>query len=174
MAINENRIPFDVRDYSHSSHDEFDIDEFQFTESEHKYLPNFVDMGDAYIHVEVLNAISMMTLTLTLEGACHLKDEHDGSIIEYELEDSVDVIIAPESEEDNDIEPDEDGVYDLRGSILALLFDAIPKNYSETPLESYQKDNYTVMSQEEYMASKSHAPSAFDDLDLDDYPDQED
>lgn len=173
MAIDENRIPLDIRDYSHTSHDEFDIEGFEFTPSEHKYVPNFVDMGDCVIHVEVLNAISMMTLTLSLEGACHLRDEHDGSIIEYELEDSVDVIIAPESEEDNDIEPDEDGVYDLRGSILALLFDAIPKNYSEVPLKKIEKDNYVVMSQEEYLASKTHAPSAFDNLDLDDFPDNE-
>ena len=126
MAIDENRIPLDIRDYSHTSHDEFDIEGFEFTPSEHKYIPNFVDMGDCVIHVEVLNAISMMTLTLSLEGACHLRDEHDGSIIEYELEDSVDVIIAPESEAEKLLDVLHKGCYSAGAAVIGRITEEDP------------------------------------------------
>lgn len=166
----ENRIPFDIRQFNLKNNGSFEIDDFHFTEKENAYVPNFVDMGEALIHVDVLNAVSVLTLTLSVSGPCVLKDSHTGENINYELDDSVDVLISKDKEEESDIEPDSDGIYDLRGSVLALLFDAIPKNYSEVPLTSYGKDNYVVMSEEEYRRThKEKTNSAFSDLDEEDF-----
>ena len=166
METKRPRIPFDLKELNHKGELDFEIDDFSFTEEEMKYVPYFKDMGDAYIHVDVFNAHSIVTLTLTVLGNCHLIDAHDGSTIEFPLEDSVDVVINPENEEENDIDPDEDGIYDLRGSILALLFDAIPKNYSLVPLTKIEKDNYVVMSQDEYeMLHRKSSKNVFDALD---------
>lgn len=168
--VDENRIPFDVRDFNKKNQAEFTIEDFAFTQEELKYIPNFVSLDEAQIFVSVLNAGNMITLTLHVEGNCLLKDAHNGEEIPYDLSDSVDVIIAPDNQEENDIFPDSDGIYDLRGSVLALLFDAIPKNYSEVPLETYSKDNYVVMSQEEYEKThKQKNNSAFDELNSEDF-----
>lgn len=173
MEEKKNRIPFDLKEITSDGNFEFEIENFAFTDEELKYLPYFKDMGDAYIHVSVFNAHSMVTLTLTVLGPVHLVDSHDGSIIEYDLDDSVDVVINPENDEENDIMPDEDGIYDLRGSILALLFDAIPKNYSLVPLTKVEKDNYVIMSQEEYeLLHHKTAKNAF--AALDEFPVEED
>ncbi len=169
MKANPNRIPFDVREYNRKNISTFEIDDFEFTVDELKYVPNFHSMDKAKISISVLNAGSMMTLSLTVFGECKLVDSHDGNIIPYELDDSVDVIIAPDNEEENDIFPDDDGIYDLRGSVLALLFDAIPKNYSLVPLKKVECDNYTIISEDDYRKEHSKAVSAFGELDESDY-----
>ena len=169
MKANDNRIPFDVREFNRKNSSSFVIDDFSFTSDELRYVPNFHSMNEAKIHISVLNAGSMMTLTLSVEGNCKLIDAHDGAIIDYELDDSVDVIIAPENEEECDIFPDDDGIYDLRGSILALMFDAIPKNYSLVPLKKVENDNYCIMSEEEYMKEHARSSSPFDSLDDTDF-----
>lgn len=169
MKENLNRIPFDFRQYLKKNQTEFEVTDFQFTPDELKYVPSFHDFHEASIHVLVMNAGSMMTLTFSVEGTCHLVDAHDGNIVDYDLDDEVDVIIAPDNEEENDIFPDEDGIYDLRGCVLALLYDAIPKNYSLVPLKKVEQDNYVVISEDDYFKEHKKSSSPFDDLDSNDY-----
>lgn len=165
MKEDTNRIPFDVRDYQNASGFSFDIEGFQFTDEEHNYVPNFLSMHEALLHVEGHNAGHMVSLTLSVEGKCLLKDAHTHKEVEYPLDDSVDILFHSENEDENDILPDKDGIYDLRGSVLALLFDAIPKNYSEVPLQRYEEDNFVVMSQDEYEREHQKNASPFRDLD---------
>lgn len=165
MIDKENRIPFDLRSFQSKKNSSFEIQNFSFTEAEKRYVPNFNSLDKAKIHVSVINAGDMFTLTFDVYGECSLIDAHDSSIIPYILDDSVDVIIAPNSEEENDIFPDEDGIYDLRGSVLALLYDAIPKNYSLVELTKIEKDNYVVMSEDEYKKEHQKNKNAFASLD---------
>lgn len=172
MMIDEKRIPFDLREMTKKNQTSFEIEDFSFSEDEKRYIPYFHDLFETRIFVDVLNAGNLITLTLTIDGKCHLVDSHDGSIVEYELDDNVDVLLGSEKEEENDLFPDEDGIYDLRGSILALFYDAIPKNYSNVPLTRIEKDNYVILSQEEYEKEHQKASSSpFDVLDSDDYQD---
>ena len=171
MMVDEKRIPFDLREACKKNCSSFEIEGFSFTEDEKRYIPYFHDLFKTRIFADVLNAGHLVTLTLSIEGECHLRDSHDGSLIEYELDDTVDVLLGSEKEEENDLFPDEDGIYDLRGSILALFYDAIPKNYSKVPLARIEKDNYVVLSEEEYEKEHQKASSPFDVLDSDDYQD---
>ena len=167
---NEYRIPFDLNSYLNKNITDFEITDFKFNDDEMKYVPNFISMHEAIIYVHIINAMNVFTLTFSVEGNCLLSDAHNHEEIEYELDDSVDILIDRDNSENSDLLPDEDGIYDLRGCILALLFDAIPKNFSLVPLERYEKDNYIVMSQEEYEATHkkqgNNAFSALDDLEI--------
>lgn len=165
MPEGENRIPLDVRDFQNSASFDFDIPDFQFTKKESGYVPEFLSMHEAVLHVQGHNAGHMISLTISVEGKCLLRDAHSHKEVEYPLSDSVDVLLHSENEEENDILPDKDGIYDLRGSVLALMFDAIPKNYSEVPLERYEEDNFVVMSQDEYEREHAKSSSPFADLD---------
>lgn len=159
------RIPFDLREYINRSSSSFDID-FSFTDEEKKYLTNLSSMDDCLIHVDVINSNSIFNLTLTSSADVYLIDSHNGEVVKYELDDNVDITINLNDDNDSDILPDNDGIYDLRPCVLALLYNAIPKNYSTIPLKRIDGDCYTIMSQDEYESSKSDNP--FSNLDYSD------
>ena len=98
--------------------------------------------------VRVIALSSIIELNLSVEGDCILEDAHTHEEITYPLSDSVDVVLGVD--EDADILPEEDSGYNLRGAFLALLFNAIPMNYSEVELEKIQTADYVLMSEEEY------------------------
>ena len=118
------------------------------TEKEKKLLPLLVSSSNLSFVVRVIALSSIIELNLSVEGDCILEDAHTHEEITYPLSDSVDVVLGVD--EDADILPEEDGGYNLRGAFLALLFNAIPMNYSEVELEKIQTDDYVLMSEEEY------------------------
>ena len=127
-----------------------------------------------FTNVEDFNELSVQE-TISGNKDCYvirlvdLIDDHDNDRIdEIEINDDVEVTILPGDNESSDIVPDKDGAYDLRGSILALLFSAIPSNYSEVEFKNKDPE-FVVYSDSEYEKEKKKNTSPFsklDDLDL--------
>lgn len=164
----DNRIAFDpslVKDG-----EEYNID-FALTEKEKKYFPNLISMDSLVFTLAVEGTSAIMHLLISCSGTVVLSDAHDGKERTLEVMDTVDVTIDPSNDENSDILPDEDGLYDLRGSVLALLFNCIPQNYSEVELTRIDGNGYVLMSEEEYEKEKKKRKSAFsalDDFEFDD------
>ncbi len=159
--IKENRIAIDL--LSLKEGDAYDLD-FELTEKEKKYFPNLLSLNDSSYVLEVLSLGKLSSLVVSVVGDVTLLDAHDGAERTYHLDDSVEITIATDDDENSDILPDDDGLYDLRGSILAILFNSIPQNYSEVPLTKIVHENYVLMSEEEYEAEKKKRSNAFADL----------
>ena len=163
--IDENRIIFDP---SQAKDDEyFDVD-FTLTENEKNYLMNLHSLEDCVFSVHVHEASSIYHLDISVEGNAVLVDAHNGELIDFPLEDSVEVVIDLNDPDSSDIEADEDSLFDLRGSFLALLYNIIPQNYSTVPLTRIETPDYVLMSEEEYekQKGKSSAFSALDEKDF--------
>lgn len=163
--MRENRIEFDPRLYTKGASYSFN---FEFTDEEKNYVKQFSSFLDTEIDVNISSYGDIYHIELSIDGPIELLDFHTAKTITYEINDSVEVIVNLENPEESDIEVDEDGIYDLRGCVLALLYNAIPKNYSESELSVYSSDNYVVMSEEEYKKQKK-SNSPFDELDETDY-----
>ncbi len=159
----EDRIAIDLLSLEEGN--EYDLD-FELTEKEKKYFPNLLSINDTTFVLRVLSLGKLSSLVLLVEGDITLTDAHDLSERSYHLDDSVEITIATDNEDNSDILPDEDGLYDLRGSLLALLFNDIPQNYSEVPLTKIEHENYVLMSEEEYEEEKKKRKNtnAFSDL----------
>lgn len=160
--IDENRIAVDLSQLSDNT--EYDLD-FQLTDKEKKYFPNLISLGDLKFYMSVISSGTLYSLVIHEEGEIKLSDCHDMTEKTYPLNDEVEVIINPSDEENSDVLADDDGLYDLRGSILALLFNTIPQNYSEVPLTKIKGENYVLMSEEEYEKEKKKNSNAFSALD---------
>ena len=128
----DNRIAIDLLSLKEGN--EYDLD-FELTEKEMKYFPNLLSLNDSVFVLDVIALGALTTVSISVNGDITLLDAHDQKERDYHLDDSVELTISTEDEENSDLLPDEDGLYDLRGSILALLFNAIPQNYSEVPLK---------------------------------------
>lgn len=168
MKDEEIRIVFDpslVKDG-----EEYNID-FSLTEREAKYFPYLISMDDVVFTLVVEGTSTIMHLILSCSGNVVLKDAHNGEKRVVPLVDSVDITLDPHDPENSDLVPDDDGLYDLRGSILALLFNSIPNNYSEVELTRYEGDGYVLMSEEEY--EREHKKNANPFSQLDDIDDEE-
>lgn len=160
------RIPFDLRDCGNKVKTSFDFD-FDFTDEEKNYLKNYDSMDYCVVYVDVINSNSIVNLNINVEASLYLIDAHNLKKVNYELNDKVSIVINLNSDEDSDILPDNDGIYDLRPVVIALLYNAIPKNYSTVELKKVVTDSYTIMSQAEYEDSKNNSP--FDCLDSSDF-----
>lgn len=167
----EEKIPFRLEDYKNEE-DVFPI-AYSLSEEEKKNFPNLLDYRELSFEGKLTPAGSLYTLSLSLLGKVILKDSHDFEDKPFEVDDTVDLTIAPDDPENSDLVAEPDGSYDLKGCLLALLFDAIPKNFSTVPLKKIETPLYTLMSEEEYNASKGKN-SAFDGLDESAFEDQED
>lgn len=163
MTENEdNRIALDLSTLKEGH--EYDLD-FCLTEKEKSYFPNLLSLGDTAFVLEVVSLGAISSFVLSGEGDILLQDAHDLAERCYHLSDSVEITIQPSDEENSDILPDADGLYDFRGAILALLFNTIPQNYSEVPLTKIEHENYVLMSEEEYEKEKKEKHNAFSALD---------
>lgn len=141
-----------------------DID-FFLTDEERKKFSNVEDFVQLDITQNVSGSRDCYLVTLGLSCVVDLIDDHDNDRIdEVEIQDEVQITILPGDDENSDILPDKDGSYDLRGSILALLFSAIPENYSEVDLKN-GSDEFRVYSDEEYQEEKKKKNSPFASLD---------
>lgn len=145
--IDENRIPLNVNSLKQLP---FQMKvEFALTEKEKRVIPNLVSLGDGIIYLDITGTVDDIIVNISFDDDITLIDAHLLTEVKYHLEDDVDVYIS-KREEDSDILPDKDGIYDLRGSILALLYNGIPNNYSTTALDRIDTDSYILMSEEEY------------------------
>ncbi|MDD6241231.1 MAG: hypothetical protein PUA93_06610 [Eubacteriales bacterium] len=172
MNRDESRIPFRPEEYKNQLGEEFTLP-YSLTEKESRNFPNLVDFGDLVFSGILENSGNLSTLTLFLKGTIHLKDVHDFQVKPFSIDDEVDLTLSPDDPENSDLLPEEEGSYDLKGSFLALLFDAIPSNFSTVPLKRVETPLFTLMSEDEYNAT--HKPSSdngFSSLSEEDFPDQ--
>lgn len=128
---------------------------FSLTEEEKRAFPNLISLEGVSLTLDITGTNHLFTVTILASGQAKVKDAHDGKERAIPVDDSVDVVVSPDDLENSDLVPDTDGNYDLRGAVLALLFDAIPDNYSEVPLKTVTTEDYTLMSEEEYNRRKA-------------------
>ncbi len=139
---------------------------FSLSEEEKKLFPLLVSLEDFSLRGRVLSSKDTYALTLSCKGRAKRKDSHDFSLVTIPFSDEIELTLSPDKEI-SDIERDKEGNYDLRGSILTLLRNAIPKNYSKTRLTKIVHKDYVLISEEEYEKEKhSSGNSPFADLDL--------
>lgn len=136
--------------------------DFCLTNDEMKNFPNLESLSDVEFTLSCKEVTNGYILTLKEHGAIKLIDGHTLDIVDYLLDDFVDIQIS--ENEDSDIQVEEDGCYDLRGCIIALLFNSIPQNYSKVPLKKIVKEEYTLMSEEEYEKEKQRKNNPFSKL----------
>lgn len=144
---------------------EYDIP-FSLTEEEKKYFSNLISIESLSVSLIMHGASSLYNIELFVDGEVTLLDSHILKPVPYSFSDSVEVVIS-EKEEESDIPLDENKEYDLRGSILALIFSCIPDNYSTVELTKIVTDDYTLYSEEEYLKEKQRRNNPFSDIKID-------
>jgi hypothetical protein len=169
MDAKDLRIPLNLAEYHSAAEEEIPLD-FALSDSERQSFPNLLSIADLALYASLSGASNLYTVTVFAKGTVTLRDAHDGKERTVPIDDSVDAAILPNDEENSDLLPDPDGTYDLRSTILALLFDAIPKNYSEVPLRRIETDDYVLMSEEEREREKNAQSNPFSALDGADLP----
>lgn len=142
----------------------------ELTEEELSYFPNLIALEEPVLEARVLGFSPIFEVHVVLTGRAKIQDSHDGKILDKEIEDEVDLTLDGNNEEESDLQKEREGVYDLRGTFLSLLHDALPANYSEVPLERVETEDYVLMSEAEYEKErKKDSPfSVLEDIDLDD------
>lgn len=159
----DSRILLDLSSTNKDVGNVYEID-FELTDEEKKSFPSVISFESLVVEEELVSTNYIYVVNLRVYGKVILLDSHDPkNHIPYEFDDDMDITVSPLDLDNSDILPDSDGQYDLRGSILALLFDAIPLSYSETELTKIVTDDYILMSEEE-KRRESHS-SPFDVLD---------
>ena len=156
----DHRILVDLSRYQTSSFEEIPV-EFELLDEEKKTFPNLISLDELVLSAKITSASDYYTISLALKGSARVRDAHNGVERTLPFDDDFDLVIAPHDEESSDILPDEDGQYDLRGSILALLYDAIPDSYSEVPLTEVKTDDFVLMSEEEYAKKQAKKNNPF-------------
>ncbi|MFA6861354.1 MAG: hypothetical protein WCR56_03125 [Bacilli bacterium] len=165
------RIPLDLSGFE-GEESELNLG-FELTSDEKKSFHNVIDFKDLNIQGFLSGASDLYTVKLVCSGQVKVLDAHDPKRVdEIDLDDETEITIDPHDEENSDVQADKDGVYDLRSSIIALLFDAIPKNYSEIPLKKIVTEDYTLLSESEHDNEKNRLSNPFSDLDSGEFEDQ--
>lgn len=163
MKKNDDRVLFSPTEGKNKSK-EFDIP-FALSDKEKEIFPLLVSADSVVLKGKAVAAGNTFALTISCNGKVKRKDSHDLSLLTLPIQDEIELVLSPDKEV-SDIERDKDGNYDLRGSILTLLRNAIPQNYSKTKLKKIVTEDYTLLSEEEYYKEKhSGSNSPFADLD---------
>lgn len=167
MAIDENRIPFLPGSLNQKLNVPFPV-EFEITEEEKSHCKNVYDFPSVEVTETITGNKDCYLIRFDLDAVVDLIDSHDSERIdEIEVNDSVEITILPGDDENSDILPDSDGIYDLRGPILALLYSSVPENYSEVEMKNVE--GFKVYSESEYQKEKKKKNSPFASLDPDDF-----
>lgn len=161
--MNDNRVLF-IPSPSKKTSSSFPIP-FALTEEEKSNFPLLVSIDGLKREGKAVLAGNSYSLTLSCHGKVKVKDSHDLSVLTLPIKDDIELVLSSDKEI-SDIERDKDGNYDLRGSVLTLLRNAIPQNYSKTKLKKIVTDDYVLISEEEYYKEKQKGRnSPFADLD---------
>jgi hypothetical protein len=158
------RVILNLAQMPSAAEEEIPID-FTLTETEKKSFFSLVDCGTLEIRGILTGSNDLYRLVLKADGDITLKDAHDGKEKPFTVKDEIELAIDPFDEENSDLMKDKDGNYDLRGSILALLYDAIPRTFSTVPLTRCTTDDYVLFSEEEYEEEKRKRNNPFAGLD---------
>lgn len=139
---------------------------FALSDKEKAIFPLLVSADKLALKGKAVAANNTYALTISCQGTAIVKDAHDLTPLSLPIKDEIELVLSPDKEV-SDIERDKDGNYDLRGSILTLLRNAIPQNYSKTKLKKVVTKDYVLLSEEEYYREKHQGGnSPFADLDV--------
>ena len=153
MPKDDGRLLLDP-EYLSGTGDPHETYEPVLTEEERRYFPNLVSLEDCLLEADILGAAPVFEAHVLLTGHATLHDGHDGSLVGLDIDDGVDLVLDLRNPDDSDLVPEKDGGYDLRGTFLSLLHDAVPSNYSKVPLRRVETDDFVLMSEEEYEDSR--------------------
>lgn len=120
------------------------------TEEERRFFPNVQSLDSLLLTARILGQPPVYEAKLSLSGKAVLRDAHDGSSIPLDIDEEVDVVLDESEPENSDLLPEKDGRYDLRGTFLGLLHDALPASYSCVPLGYVETEDYVLMDEDEY------------------------
>lgn len=130
-----------------------------------KSFPFLLDVSHLSFSYKAKGNEDCYLVTLYLEGEIELVDSHDSELVHVlSLEDSLELTLMPHDEENSDLPLAKDGSYDLYPAFLSLLFDALPRNYSETDITREETEDYLLLSEKEAEKEKDKAHNPFADL----------
>lgn len=134
---------------------ESEVFDIELTEPEKSVISNL----DHFEHIEAYYTINgsdnFYHGDCYIKGLCYLIDSRDISKkVPYEFNNDVDYQIQIDDEENSDLLPEDNGKYDMRTVILALIYDAIPSFYTDTKLEDNNGEGVNFLTEEEF--DKNH------------------
>lgn len=97
-------------------------------------------IDEIYVSGHLLGASNIYNLKLMIQGQATLLDDK-----KIDLENDVDIVIDLKDINNSELIPLDDGKYDLRGEILALLYDSVAKNTVSHDENSF----YSIVYQDE-------------------------
>lgn len=138
--------------------DEDEIEYFPFKPTKEECSPrpsvkSFGENGCLEVVCKVKPLDNCFLVHVSLKGAVDLLDDHDLTLKRLKLEEEADLSLS-EDPEMADVLPDKDGRFDLKPTLLALFYDAIPPVYSTVPLTKIQGDGFAVYSEDEFKAEQ--------------------
>lgn len=125
---------------------------FKPTEKECEPRPSLKNLGEngcLEVQVKVKPLDGFILARIRLDGEVNVIDDHSFELKSIIIEEDAELSLSSDPEM-ADIMPDADGRYDLRPTILALFYGAVPNVYSTVPLSTIEGDGYTVYSEDEY------------------------
>lgn len=125
---------------------------FKPTEEECSPRPSvrgFGENGCLEVVAMVKPMADFLLVEITMKGEVTLLDDHDFTLKNYPIDENCELSLSSDPEM-ADILPDSDGRYDLKPTLLALFYDAIPPVYSTVPLTKVEGDGYVVYSEDEF------------------------
>lgn len=125
---------------------------FKPTPEECAPRPSLKDLGEngcLEVAVRVKPLDGFILARINMDGIVDVIDDHDMLPKPIEIHEDAELSLSSDPEM-ADIMPDPDGRYDLRPTMLALFYDAVPNVYSTVPLTKLDGDGYTVYSEDAY------------------------
>ena len=109
-------------------------------EEKDRLFKDVKSIDEIYVSGYLLGASNIYNLKLMIQGQATLLDDK-----KIDLENDVDIVIDLKDINNSELIPLDDGKYDLRGEILALLYDSIAKNTVSHDENSF----YSIVYQDE-------------------------
>ena len=109
-------------------------------EEKDRLFKDVKSIDEIYVSGYLLGASNIYNLKLMIQGQATLLDDK-----KIDLENDVDIVIDLKDINNSELIPLDDGKYDLRGEILALLYDSVAKNTVSHDENSF----YSIVYQDE-------------------------
>lgn len=134
--------------------DEDAIEYFPFKPTKEECSPRpsvqgFGENGCLEVVCKVKPLVDGFLVHVSLKGDVDILDDHDLTMKRLKIDEEADLSLSDDPQM-ADILPDQDGRYDLKPTLLALFYDAVPAVYSTVPLTRIEGDGFSVYSEDEF------------------------
>ena len=152
IKLSDNKIYIDFNLAKNSK--ESDVFDIKLTSDEESVISNLDHFEKIEAYYTINGSDSFYNGECFIKGICYLKDARDISkVIKYPFENDVDFQIQLDDLDNSDLLPENDGNFDIRTVILALIYDAIPSFYTESELSS-SDDSINYFTEDEFDKNK--------------------